>query len=114
MNPSDRLTAEEVLQSDFFMKGRVPRRMAASTRQLTPSRADLEGLFESGVVDMKEIMAELRGFGEPLKVEGDVGAPGEETEGRLFYLKNEIYSQINHFLNLFIQLKFGKIKTSQK
>lgn len=84
VNPSDRLSAEDVLQSDFFMKARVPRRMASSTRQLTPLSTDLEMLFENGVVDMKEIMAELRGFTEPLGLGEEIVNESSKPEGNSY------------------------------
>ena len=66
INPEERLGAEDVLQSDYFMKARVPRKIPGSTRQLSPSEMDIQGFFENGVVDMKEIMLELKGVTEPL------------------------------------------------
>jgi serine/threonine protein kinase len=62
VDPAKRVSAEEMLKSDYFMKSRIPRKLPSFTKLFCPDEDKIQEILLQGVINMEELANELEEY----------------------------------------------------
>jgi serine/threonine protein kinase len=79
VDPGKRITAEEMIKSDYFMKSVIPRKLPSFTKLFCPDDEKIQEILLQGVVDMNELAKELEDFKNDNSLDNE-SANGEQNE----------------------------------